>query len=252
VEAAHDDPVAGGIEEGEGEALVPAGVLEGIEADEPDPRHGDPTRRLEGHRPVLHAGQPPLEDREAGLEGRKNRPELGRPRFAPVGDPASAPTPGEPDEAAEDDDRQDHHDGDEEQFRGRHELGPPNVDLDRTRRGRVYQPRLSGRSSRGRRRPTEPAEATSRAAVGLTPEEEARAAELERRAVEAERAAAPAPRRGAAAVVAVPRGARLLDPSEEYAYVARDLRRILIVQGSLVGILAVLWVLIEGLRIVRL
>jgi hypothetical protein len=102
------------------------------------------------------------------------------------------------------------------------------------------------------RRPTEPAEAAPRAAVGLTPEEEARAAELERRTLETERPATPAPRRAAAAAVAVPRGSRLLDPSEEYAYVARDLRRILIVQGSLVGILAVLWVLIEGLRIVRL
>jgi hypothetical protein len=103
------------------------------------------------------------------------------------------------------------------------------------------------------RRPSEPIEPTPRAAVGLTPEEEARAAELERRFLEQERPAAPAPARPASGAAALPRGgSRLLDPSEEYAYVARDLRRILVVQGSLVAILVALWVLIEGLRIVRI
>jgi hypothetical protein len=37
VEAAEDDPVAVGIEERKREALVAAGVLEGVEADKPDP-----------------------------------------------------------------------------------------------------------------------------------------------------------------------------------------------------------------------
>ncbi|MER3418562.1 MAG: hypothetical protein C4343_05605, partial [Chloroflexota bacterium] len=86
-----------------------------------------------------------------------------------------------------------------------------------------------------------------------TPEEEARAAELERRFLEQERPAAPAPMRPGSRAAALPRGgSRLLDPSEEYAYVARDLRRIVIVQASLVGVLVGLWILIEGLHVVRI
>lgn len=97
-----------------------------------------------------------------------------------------------------------------------------------------------------------PSAPTGRAAVGLTPQEEARAAELERQFLEGERGVAPSSRRTTSPAAALPRGSRLLDPREEYAYVARDLRRILLVQASLVGILVVLWVLIEGLRIVRI
>ncbi len=106
------------------------------------------------------------------------------------------------------------------------------------------------------RRPAEPTDATPQAAVGLTPAEEARAAELERHFLEQERAASSGPRRLAAAsgaaAGAVARSSRLLDPAEEYAYVARDLRRIFVVQGGLLAVLALLWVLIEGLRLVRI
>lgn len=117
--------------------------------------------------------------------------------------------------------------------------------LDRTARQAT---RVPGRDQE----PEAPSEPTAQPRGGLTPAEEARAAELERQYLEQERAVAPAPRRSPTAAAALPRGTRILDPSEEYAYVARDLRRILIVQGSLVGILVVLWVLIEGLRIVRI
>ncbi|HWP63330.1 MAG TPA: hypothetical protein VNO86_07665 [Candidatus Binatia bacterium] len=97
-----------------------------------------------------------------------------------------------------------------------------------------------------------PSEPTARAAVGLTPQEEARAAELERQFLEQEGTVAPSSRRTTSPAVALPRGSRPLDPREEYAYVARDLRRILLVQAGLIGVLVVLWVLIEGLRIVRI
>ncbi len=117
--------------------------------------------------------------------------------------------------------------------------------LDRSARQASAQPAA-------RRAVEAPSEPIGRAAIGLTPEEEARAAELERQFLEQERAVAPAARRSASPVAALPRGSRLLDPSAEYAYVARDLQRILLVQGSLVGVLVILWVLIEGLRVVRI
>lgn len=104
----------------------------------------------------------------------------------------------------------------------------------------------------GRRAVEAPSEPTPRAAIGLTPEEEARAAELERQFLEQERTVAPRSRRATASEAALPRGSRPLDPSAEYAYVARDLRRILLVQSSLVATLVVLWILIEGLRVVRI
>lgn len=120
---------------------------------------------------------------------------------------------------------------------------------------RPARPAPGGSASRDHR-PAEPSEAAPQTTVGLTPAEEARAAELERRFLEQERAATGAPRRLAAAsgaaAGALARSSRLLDPSEEYAYVARDLRRIFLVQGGLLAVLALLWVFIEGLRLVRI
>jgi len=86
----------------------------------------------------------------------------------------------------------------------------------------------------------------------LTDEETARAAELEaqilvqERAAEAvtrsnrERARRPTPEPAARA------GSLAVRASEEYAYVARDIRRIAIVGGSLIAILIGLWVVIQA------
>ena len=83
----------------------------------------------------------------------------------------------------------------------------------------------------------------------LTDAEEARAAELEAAIVAEERhTEAEASRRrlrlsrGSAEPDAAPRTSSLaVAASEEYAYVARDMRRITIVGGGLIGILLVLW-----------
>jgi hypothetical protein len=84
----------------------------------------------------------------------------------------------------------------------------------------------------------------------VTPEEEARAAELEA-AILAEEKAADQLRRGrnqerrpveGAIYSSVPLATRA---SEEYAYVRRDVRRIVVVGGSLLLILAILHVLVN-------
>jgi hypothetical protein len=81
----------------------------------------------------------------------------------------------------------------------------------------------------------------------LTDEEEARAVELEAAIVAQEqgvetsrherpqRSVSEAPRVSSLAVAA----------SNEYAYVARDVRRIATVGGTLLGVLAVLWVIVQ-------
>ena len=83
----------------------------------------------------------------------------------------------------------------------------------------------------------------------LTDAEEARAAELEAAIVAEERQTeAEASRRrlrlsrGTAEPASAPRTSSLaVAASEEYAYVARDMRRISIVGGGLIGILLILW-----------
>lgn len=104
------------------------------------------------------------------------------------------------------------------------------------------------------------ATAPARPATSLTAEEEARAAEIEATIVAEERAAEQAQRRGrdrARGAEAV--GGRVRDTSplsvrasEEYAYVRRDVLRIVRVGGALLLILAVLFVLIDVLRVIRL
>ena len=83
----------------------------------------------------------------------------------------------------------------------------------------------------------------------LTADEEARAAELEA-AIVAEEQAAETTRRARsqrAATEVAPRSFSSLAvaASNEYAYVARDVRRIVTVGGTLLAILAVLWVIVQ-------
>jgi hypothetical protein len=83
----------------------------------------------------------------------------------------------------------------------------------------------------------------------LTPEEEARAAEIEARLVAAERSAEEAARRQvrgrapAEREAPVRTGSIAVRASEEYAYVARDVRRIALIGGSMVALLIGLWLL---------
>jgi hypothetical protein len=122
----------------------------------------------------------------------------------------------------------------------------------------------------GQRRPlqrpaTRSSEAGGRPAGSVTAAEEARAAELEAAIVAQEKAAEEA-RRGRARLsggdavdgatsvrglsyTSVPLSVRAAD---EYAYVKRDIRRISIVGGFLLAILAVLEVLVNGLHLFTL
>jgi hypothetical protein len=100
-----------------------------------------------------------------------------------------------------------------------------------------------------------PAAPSSTAAVAarpasLTPEEEARAAELEAQLLDQERAADDARRRSTergrtrtATPEPVVRSTLAANAAEEYAYVGRDVRRITLVGGSLILLLIVLSVI---------
>jgi hypothetical protein len=102
---------------------------------------------------------------------------------------------------------------------------------------------------------------TGRPSGGLSAEEETRAADLESQIVAQERAAetgrarfrerarSPEPERPGRA-----RGQGLLAAraAEEYAYVVRDVRRILVVGGGLVATLAVIYVLVDVLHVVTI
>jgi hypothetical protein len=85
--------------------------------------------------------------------------------------------------------------------------------------------------------------------VSITPEEEARAAELEAEIVAAERQAERAVRPSRIAPVAAgPRvrsGSIAVRAAEEYGYVSRDVRRIILIGGSLVTFLVGLWAVIQ-------
>jgi hypothetical protein len=93
--------------------------------------------------------------------------------------------------------------------------------------------------------------------VSLTPQEEARAAELEAEIVEAEREierTVRAPReRARATAAAEPRvraGSIAVRAAEEYGYVSRDVRRVVAIGGSLVIVLLGFWAVVQatGLR----
>jgi hypothetical protein len=83
----------------------------------------------------------------------------------------------------------------------------------------------------------------------LTAEEEARAAELEAAIVAEEQAAQTArrvrPQRTAGDVAPRPVSSLAAGAINEYAYVARDVRRIVTVGGTLVAILALLWIIVQ-------
>ena len=94
-----------------------------------------------------------------------------------------------------------------------------------------------------------------RPSQGLTAAEEARAAELESQIVAQERGVqaarprdlgrdeAPAPRAGSPLAVRA---------AAEYAYVSRDVRRILRIGGSMIGLLAIVFVVVKVLHVIEI
>jgi hypothetical protein len=117
-----------------------------------------------------------------------------------------------------------------------------------------------GHRSRLQRAPQRPAEPAARRPGGLTREEEARAAEIEATLLAEERAAQQATRRtrdrDRSAEPALSRGRELAPlaarAADEYAYVRRDVIRIARVGGSLLAVLAVLYILIDVTHVIRL
>jgi hypothetical protein len=101
------------------------------------------------------------------------------------------------------------------------------------------------------------APATARG-VGLSEAEIERAAQLEAEVTERERAIVAATRKRAEEVPARPHGHEdvnaplALRASREYAYVARDVRRIILTGGLMVAILAAIDVLVNVLGVVKL
>jgi hypothetical protein len=120
------------------------------------------------------------------------------------------------------------------------------------------QPRPSG-PVRDNETPT-PVPAPVRRPGGLTDDEERRAAEIEARIVEQERAIEESRRRrdtrdrlvGEDRPRTAQSGGLAAVASQEYAYVVRDVRRILLIGGSLLAILIVLFVLVEVAHVVTI
>jgi hypothetical protein len=105
----------------------------------------------------------------------------------------------------------------------------------------------------------DPTSTPSTGSVSLTAAEEARAAELEAQIVAAERAAETnaarareRSRRPAEAEVRVRSGSIAERASHEYAYVLRDVRRIVLIGGSLIALLLALWIILEATGVGRL
>jgi len=100
----------------------------------------------------------------------------------------------------------------------------------------------------------------TRPASALSEDEEARASELEAKIVAQARdaeAVRARPRVRGADVERTPRSARgpgllATKAAEEYAYVVRDVRRILQVGGAMVAILAVLYVLVDLAHVITI
>jgi hypothetical protein len=98
-------------------------------------------------------------------------------------------------------------------------------------------------------RPAAPAPRVAPRPTTLTADEEARAAELEAAIVSQEQAAA-AIRRGRSPRPSVDAQTRSFSTlavaaGNEYAYVARDVRRIATVGGTLIGVLVALWAVVQ-------
>lgn len=115
----------------------------------------------------------------------------------------------------------------------------------------------------GQRRPlqrTTRPESGDRPSGRVTAAEEARAAELEaailaeeKAAEEARRNREKARRAGPAALgVSYTSTPLAVRAAEEYAYVKRDIRRIAIVGGLLLGVLVVLEILVNGMKVITL
>jgi hypothetical protein len=122
-------------------------------------------------------------------------------------------------------------------------------------RGSSSRPGQRTRLQRTGPRPAPAAAATPAVAprpTGLTPEEEARAAELEAGIVAEERAAEEALRRSRdrgrradEVPVAARAGSIEARAAAEYGYVVRDVRRVAIIGGSLIAVMVGLWAIVE-------
>ena len=113
--------------------------------------------------------------------------------------------------------------------------------------------RPAARPSSPSARAGSPAPVAAPRPASLTPEEEARAAQLEAAIVAEERQAEDTRRNRAqrpASDVPVRASSPLASAAaSEYAYVARDIRRLAIVGGSLLTILIGLWVVVQVIRV---
>jgi hypothetical protein len=117
-----------------------------------------------------------------------------------------------------------------------------------TRPGQRARLQRRGPSARPSDQPTSPAP------TSLTEAEEARAAELEAQIVASERAAEAtvvrtrerSRRTMDAESSGVRTGSLAIRASQEYAYVSRDVRRIIVIGGSLIALLLGIWVAVEA------
>jgi hypothetical protein len=109
---------------------------------------------------------------------------------------------------------------------------------------------MQRQAARPAARPVAPAEPIAPRPATLTDEEEARAAQLEAAIVAQEQAAAETARRARPSRLSADAPTRSVSSlavaaGNEYAYVARDVRRIALVGGTLVGVLAALWIAVQ-------
>ena len=126
-------------------------------------------------------------------------------------------------------------------------------------RGSITRPGQRARLQRSGPRTSESRAIASPKPPSLTPEEEARAAELEAQIVAESRAAEDSLRRSRdrgrrepdVAAPARP-GSLTVQARDEYQYVARDIRRIVLIGGSLVLLLVALWVAMHMAGVTRL
>ena len=115
-------------------------------------------------------------------------------------------------------------------------------------RGTTTRPGQRRPMQRPTARPAAPATRIAPRPNTLTDDEEARAAELEAAIVAQEQAAEETARRARPqrTPADAPRFSTLaVAASNEYAYVARDVRRIVIVGGTLVTFLVALWIVVQ-------
>jgi hypothetical protein len=98
--------------------------------------------------------------------------------------------------------------------------------------------------------------AAPRPSGGLTPAEAARAEQLEAQIRAEERALESARKasrdRARERVEVTPGSSSLAAASHEYDYVARDIRRIAVVAALLLGVLFLIWILVEVVGVIRI